>query len=150
MTNATLEAELLNRGQEAFAGQAFSAMVGARLVSLSPQGAEIRLPVKPDLLQQHGFVHGGVLAYLADNALTFAGGAALGGGVVTAEMKVNYVRPAIGVELIARAHAVSGGRTMAVARCDIHVWDGEAERLCAVAQGTVARMGQEPPAQARA
>lgn len=149
MTNPTPEAGLLIRGQEAFAGQPFSALVGARLVSLTPEGAEIRLPIRPELLQQHGFVHGGVVAYLADNALTFAGGAALGGGVVTAEMKVNYVRPAIGVELIARAHAVSGGRTMAVARCDIHIWDGDAERLCAVAQGTVARMGQEPPDRGR-
>ncbi|MBB3890612.1 uncharacterized protein (TIGR00369 family) [Phenylobacterium haematophilum] len=134
---------LWDRGLKAFDGQAFSAFLGARLISLAAEGAEIRLSVRPELLQQDGFVHGGVLAYLADNALTFAGGAALGGAVVTVEIKVNYVRPAVGLELVARAHAVSGGRTTAVARCDIHIVDEGAERLCAVAQGTVARM-REP------
>lgn len=84
--------------------------------------------------------------YLADNSLTFAGGAAIGGGVVTVEMKLNYVRPALGQELVARAHVVSGGRSMAVARCDITVMDDGTERLCAVAQGTVSRMSDRAPA----
>lgn len=138
--------ELWERGLAAFAGQAFSGLLGARLTALSAESAEIRLPIRPELLQQHGFVHGGVLAYLADNALTFAGGAAIGGGVVTVEMKLNYVRPALGQELVARAHVVSGGRSMAVARCDITVMDDGTERLCAVAQGTVSRMSDRAPA----
>lgn len=133
---------LWDLGITAFEGQAFSSLVGARLTTLSAEGVEIRLPIKPELLQQYGFVHGGVLAYLADNAMTFAGAAALGRNVVTVEIKVNYVRPAVGAELVARAHAVSGGKTVAVARCDIHVIDQDAERLCAVAQGTISRMSE--------
>ena len=140
MTDDTTE--LWDRGLQAFEGQAFSKLLGARLTALSAKCAEIRLPIRPELLQQHGFVHGGVLAYLADNALTFAGGAAIGGGVVTVEMKLNYVRPALGQELVARAHVVSGGRSVAVARCDIAVIDGDAERLCVVAQGTISRMSE--------
>ena len=62
--------ELLERGRRAVAGQPFSVLLGAELTRLEPGLAELRLPLKPELMQQHDFVHGGVLSYLADNALT--------------------------------------------------------------------------------
>lgn len=129
---------LSERGAAAFAGQAFSSHLGARLARFDEAGVVIELPVRPELLQQHGYVHGGVLAYLADNALTFAGGARLEGQIVTSEIKLNYVRPAVGTLLIARGHAVSAGRSQAVARCEIYVVRDGAENLCAVGQGTIA------------
>ena len=92
------------------------------------------------LKQQHGFVHGGVISYAADNVLTFAGGGALGTGVVTSEFKINYLRPAWGEALVARAEVVHCGRTQAVCRCDIFSSEGGAERLCAAAQGTIAKL----------
>lgn len=82
-----------------------------------------------------------VLSYLADNALTFAGGAPLDGQVITLELKLNYVRPATGVELITRAHVVSSGRTHSVARCDIFSVEDGVEKLCAAAQGTITLAG---------
>ncbi len=83
-----------------------------------------------------------MVSYLADNALTYAGGAAMAVPVVTSEYKINYVRPAIGEMLVARAECVSAGRQQAVVRCDVYVVrDGE-EKLCAVAQGTIARLGE--------
>ena len=130
--------DLLARGQAAFAAQPFSALLGARLVAYSAEETEIRLPVRDELRQQHGFVHGGVLSYLADNVLTFAGGARLEGHIVTAELKLNYVRPAQGNELVARARALSAGRTQAVARCEIYSVEDGVERLCAAGQGTIA------------
>ena len=105
----------------------------------------MELPLRPDLLQQHGFAHGGVISYLADNALTYAGGTAMAGAhvAVTSEFKINYVRPAVGERLIARAETVAAGRTQAVCRCDVFaVKDGE-ERLCAVAQGTIVSMSDK-------
>lgn len=131
---------LLARGQAAFAAQPFSALLGARLVAFSAEATEIRLPVRDDHRQQHGFVHGGVLSYLADNVLTFAGGARLDGRIVTSELKLNYIRPAIGTELIARGTALSGGRSQAVARCEIYSLEDGIERLCAAGQGTIARL----------
>jgi hypothetical protein len=38
-------------------------------------GAVLEAPIRNELLQQDGLVHGDVLRYPADNALTFAGGA---------------------------------------------------------------------------
>jgi uncharacterized protein (TIGR00369 family) len=114
-------------------------LLGARLNVLAPGRAEIELTLRTELLQQNGFAHGGVVSYLADNALTYAGGSALGFAVVTSEFKINYVRPAIGERLIARAEAVALSRSQVVCRCDVLAWRGGEEKLCAVAQGTVVR-----------
>lgn len=87
---------LLARGKEVLASQPFSVLIGAELVSYSEGAVELKVPIKNEHKQQHGFVHGGVLSYVADNALTYAGGSVLGGAVVTSEMKINYVRPQLG------------------------------------------------------
>src|SRR5215211_1100107 len=62
----------------ALASQPFSVLLGSRLVEFDPEGATLELEVRNDLRQQHGFVHGGVISYLVDNAVTFAAGAVLG------------------------------------------------------------------------
>ena len=68
-----MPADMLTQGQHILNQQPFSMLLGARLDAFATGHAELSLPVVPGLLQQHGFVHGGVLSYLADNALTFAG-----------------------------------------------------------------------------
>jgi len=128
--------EMIEFGRKILAAQPFSALLGTELTRLEKGHVELRLALRDDHRQQHGFAHGGVVAYLADNALTYAGGSALG-DAVTLEMKINYVRPAVGDTLIARADVVSAGKTQAVCRCGVFaVKDGE-EKLCAAAQGTI-------------
>lgn len=122
---------------QVFASQPFSQFIGAELVTSSSDSAELALTVQDHHKQQHGFVHGGVLSYLADNAITFAGGLALGGNALTAEFKINYLRPAIGSRLVAQAQARSAGKRMAICQCEIYALDGESRKLCALAQGTV-------------
>jgi len=140
--------EMLERGKRALAAQPFSVLIDAALVAYEPGRAEIHIPITAKLKQQHGFVHGGVVSYAADNTLTFAGGTVLGsGGVVTSEYKINYVRPATGDLLIARATVIYGGKTQAVCRCDVFAKTGSEERLCATAQGTITKMsGASEPA----
>lgn len=129
--------DFLAYGRQVLSSQPFSVDVGTELLSFSEGRVELRLSVQPRLLQQHGFVHGGVVSYLADNALTFAGGSRLSGRIVTSEMKINYIRPATGEALIARAECLHAGRTQAIVRCEIFaVRDGQ-EYLCAAAQGTI-------------
>jgi uncharacterized protein (TIGR00369 family) len=131
----------LAMGRKVLAEQPFSRLLGAELLALAPGQVELALDVRDELRQQNGFVHGGVLAYLADNALTYAGGTALRVPVVTSEMKLNYLRPGTGVRLIARAQALHAGKSQAVCRCEIYSVDGEgAEKLCAAAQGTIAAL----------
>ncbi|OSZ75329.1 PaaI family thioesterase [Hydrogenophaga sp. IBVHS1] len=135
--------EFLAMGREVLAAQPFSRLIGAELAAFSRGHCELHVPIGESVKQQHGFVHGGVLSYAADNALTYAGGSALGVPVVTAEFKINYLRPAIGERLIARAEAVHTGKTQSVCRCDVFVLKDGAEKLCAVAQGTIAALPRQ-------
>ena len=132
---------LMALGQRALTTQPFSALLGTELLAFAEGRAELGLAVRPELLQQHGLVHGGVLAYLADNALTFAGGSVLGEAVLTSEFKINYVRPARGERLVARAVVLASGQTQAVCRCEVYSIAGEQENLCAAAQGTIVKAG---------
>ena len=140
----------LEIGREVLAEQPFSRLIGADLVALRPGHCELGVSVTGQLKQQNGFAHGGVVSYLADNALTYAGGTAMRVPVVTAEFKINYLRPAVGDWLVARADAVYVSRSQAVCRCDVFaVKDGE-EKLCAVAQGTIARLPDAPAREPKA
>ena len=127
----------LAMGREVLGRQPFSILLGAHLNALEPGRCELQVTVAEHLKQQNGFVHGGVVSYLADNALTYAGGTALRVPVLTGEFKINYVRPAVGDRLVARAHAVHVGRSQAVCRCDVFAVGAAGEKLCAMAQGTI-------------
>ncbi|MEQ8297031.1 MAG: PaaI family thioesterase [Nitratireductor sp.] len=132
---------LFDYGRKILAAQPFSVLLGTELVTFEPGRAELALDVKPEHLQQHGFVHGGVVSYLADNALTYAGGSVLGDSV-TLEFKINYLRPARGRRLVARSRLTGSGKTQAVCQCDVVAIDEEgAELLCAAAQGTIWKVG---------
>ena len=131
--------DALEMGQAILASQPFSVLLGTEVTEMGQGTATLELAMRTELQQQYGFAHGGVLSYLADNALTYAGGTVLG-QVLTMEMKINYVRPAVGERLIARAEVLSSGKTQAVTQCKVFaVRDGE-EKLCAVAQGTIVQM----------
>lgn len=129
--------DMLERAREVLAGQPFSVLLQARLDAFTPGAAQLSLPLAERLRQQNAFIHGGVLAYLADNALTFAGGSVLG-DVLTAEFKINYLRPATDAQrLVAVATVVGSGKTQAVCRCDIFLESDGERKLCAAAQGTI-------------
>ncbi|MGH2747456.1 MAG: PaaI family thioesterase [Actinomycetota bacterium] len=134
--------DLLELGRDILKRQSFSTHVGAELAVFEAGRAELVLDVGDHLLQQNGFVHGGVVAYLVDNAITFAGGSVLGPNVLTQEYKVSFVRPAVGARLIARAAVVHHSRRQAVCRCDVYATGAdEEEKLCATALGTILGAG---------
>lgn len=140
-----MNTDLLQFGRRILAEQPFSVLLGTELTAFEPGRAELTLAVRREHQQQHGFVHGGVVSYLADNALTYAGGSALPQqGVVTSEYKINYLRPAIGQTLVARASVQYAGRTQAVCRCDVFAVNQGEEKLCATAQGTIVPLGAAP------
>ena len=118
------------------AAQPFSVLMGAEMIDFGEGRAEIALPLRPELGQQHGFAHGGAVGYLADVTMAFAGGSVLHDSV-TLEYKINFARPAKGERLIGRARVVSSGRTQAVVAGEIYAVEGGAEKICAAAQGTI-------------
>jgi len=131
---------LLAMGRGILATQPFSVLIGAELEALGPGTCELGLAITPQLKQHNDFAHGGVVSYLADNAITFAGGTALQVAVVTSEYKINYLRPAVGERLLARARTLHVGKSQAVCQCEIVAIADGAEKLCAVAQGTIVRL----------
>jgi uncharacterized protein (TIGR00369 family) len=136
--------DFLTLGREVLASQPFSVLLGTELLEVGEGRLVMRVPLRPELNQQHGFAHGGVVSYLADNALTFAGALVLGRAVVTAEFKINFVRPGAGDLLLARASVVSAAKSHAVCRCDVFAVHGDVEKLCATALGTITRLGEAP------
>lgn len=132
--------DLLAFARQTLAAQPFSRLLQAQVDVATREGAVLSVLLREELMQQNGFAHGGVVSYLADNALTFAGGLALAGPVLTGEFKINYVRPAIGDVLVARASAIHAGRTQAVCQAEIFARKGDEEKLVAVAQGTIVRI----------
>lgn len=135
----------LELGREVLQQQGFSVLLGAELEALRPGHCTLAVALRDELRQQHGFAHGGVVSYLADNALTYAGGTAMRVPVVTSEFKINYVRPALGQRLVARAEAVHVSKTQAVCRCEVFALNDGEEKLCAIAQGTIAKAGEAVP-----
>lgn len=128
----------LDMARKALDSQPFSRLVGARITSFGDGRAVLEVDIREELRQQNGFLHGGVLAYAADNSLTFAAGTTLGPAVLTAGFSVQYIRPATGLTLVARASVAHSGRRQAVVRCDLFTVGADGnETLCAVAQGTV-------------
>ena len=130
---------LLEMGKKVLKSQPFSVLLGAELTCFEVGRAEITLAIKDDLKQQHGFVHGGVVSYLADNCLTYAGGSVFG-DCVTSEYKINYIRPTVGHTLIARSTVLSAGKRQAVCECKIFAIGEKGEVLVAVAQGTITKI----------
>jgi uncharacterized protein (TIGR00369 family) len=134
--------DLLERGREVLARQGFSVLLGTRLDHFEVGRAVLSLPLpsQAQFSQQHGFAHGGVVSYLADNALTYAGGSVLG-NAVTLEYKINYLRPVTACDqLVAVATVLSQGRSQAVCRCEVYRETAGERSLCAAAQGTIYRV----------
>ncbi len=132
-----MEDDFLTLGRQLIAAQPFSVLLGTRLEAFVPGQVTMALTLGPQHTEQEDLVHEGVISVLANMALIFAGGSALGMPVVTADYKINYVRPAQGAELVARASAVATAGQQAVCRGEVAVILGGQEVLVAVAQGTI-------------
>jgi len=121
-----------------FAAQPMLAHLGITLGAVAPGRCALHLPRRPALTQQNGFLHAGALTTLADTACGFAAYTLMpdGTNVLTAEFKLNLLRPADG-DAVARAEVIRAGRLLSVARADIFCAGAEGERLCATMTATL-------------
>lgn len=111
---------------------------GIVMTTIEPGFCEMRMPFRADLTQQQGFFHAGIVSTLADNAggmsaytLMPAGAAILG-----VEFKVNFMSPAKGDVMIARARVVKPGRTLIITQVEVAMLEDGAEKDCALMQQT--------------
>ena len=113
------------------------------MVSVEPGVVVMALDRRPEVLQQAGLFHGGVLAYLIDNATTAAAGTVIDRTkrtVITAEYKINLVAPSTGDRLTCRAEVVKPGRLLTVVEAKVYCRIDGAEKLVAVALATIANL----------
>jgi uncharacterized protein (TIGR00369 family) len=127
------------RVADSFARQGAMTHLGALLSSVAPGLVEIRLPYRPEVAQQHGFFHGGIVATIGDSAGGYAGYSMMpaDASILTVEYKINLVAPAKGDELVARGRVVKPGRTLTICTVEVFAVDRGRETLCAVMQQTL-------------
>ena len=131
-TNSPKLAETIN-------AKGFSHAAGFRVVAVEPGRAEVALARRDDLVQFFGHFHGGVITALADHAAGIAVTSGLPKGRigVTVEIKVNFLAPADGSELVARAKILKLTGSIGVATVEIFSRKDAAETLCAFGTATM-------------
>ena len=133
------EAQLLSleQVQAIFDASPFISFLQLKVTGLDHAKAEITvtMPMRPELERRAGTgqFHGGPLASFIDTVGDFAVGMAVGGGVPTITLRVDYVRPAIGKLVTGTARVRRLGKLVALV--DVDVFD-EQGKLCAVGRGT--------------
>lgn len=111
--------------------------LGAVLESVESGTVTISCAFDQGLTQQHGLIHGGVVASLADVACGYAALSVLPADreVLTVEFKVHFLKPANTEQVIAVGHVVQAGRTLTV--CEGSVVDATRTRVIAKMTATM-------------
>jgi uncharacterized protein (TIGR00369 family) len=127
------------RIRASFAQQQAMTLIGASMAVVEPGYTEIHLPHKPEITQQHGYIHGGVVGMIADSAAGYAASTltAAEAGVLTVEYKLNLLAPAEGQLLIAEGSVVRYGRTLIVTRAEVFAVSHGRKTQCALMQQTI-------------
>jgi len=123
--------------QAAFDASPFLGFLGLKVVALDHEAGTltVSMPMRPELERRlgSGQFHGGPLAAFIDSVGDYAIGMAVGGGVPTINLRIDYLRPAVGSVVTGTARVRRAGRTVALV--DVDVYD-EKQALVAVGRGT--------------
>lgn len=135
--------DMMALGKISLSQQPFSCFMGAQFEFAEQGKVILSLKIKTEFKQNFGYVHGGVIGYMADTGLAYAAASEVG-DCVTSELKINYIRPAIGTKLIVKAECVAISSRQVVCESKVFCLDEEKENaeeiLVAVALGTVNRV----------
>lgn len=125
--------------RENFAQQQFMQTLGAEMTSVEQGKVEIQFAYRPDLTQQHKFVHAGAITTILDSACGYAAlsVAPEGKDVLSVEFKVNLLAPAVGESFIARAEVKRAGKTLTVCSADAFARQGTQDKLVATMLATI-------------
>jgi len=118
--------EFERRVRESFVRQRFMATLGATLDVVRAGEIHIGFSHRDELTQQHGYLHAGVLAAVADSACGYAALSLMepGTGVLSVEFKINMLAPAAGKHFVAIGRVVRSGRTITVCSGEVRAEDG--------------------------
>ncbi len=131
--------EMLARLNGNSSAQGFNKWLGLEGLAAGNGQVEILVPLRDDMRQHHGYVHGGCIGALADMACAWAGSTNEGRDVVTSTFTVHFLRPAKGQHLRAKAKTIRSGRSVATVEAEIWVESDDTDpKLCATALASIA------------
>ncbi len=112
------------------------AFLGLRLEDLEPGRAKVTLKARPELRNNRGSVHGGILGAMLDSAMFMSARTELSAddGLITIEMKTNYMLPAEGETITCLAEVVRMGGSTCVS--EARIFDSEG-KLAVISLGTL-------------
>lgn len=136
------DADFEARVRGSFARQGAMATLGATLEAVAPGYCAIALVPRPEVSQQHGYVHAGVVAAIVDSAGGYAGFSLFprDSTVLTVEFKLNLLAPAEGERIVAEGFVVKSGRTLTITRGEVHAEHAGGWTLVALMQQTLIAM----------
>jgi uncharacterized protein (TIGR00369 family) len=142
LESSTTMSNIQNRIQTSFAAQGLMTTLGAQIALVQDGEVHIALPFSKHLSQQHGYVHAGAITSLVDSACGYAAmtKAAEGYNVVTAEFKVNFMRPAIGERFLAVGKVQSAGKMLTVCTGEVRAYAGDDYKVIALMQATIVNL----------
>ena len=105
------------RVRASFEKQLVMGTFGAEMNAVEPGFVRLSLPFGTHLTQQHGFLHGGVVAAMLDSACGYAAMTLMpeDAEVLTVEFKTNFLSPAAGEMFTFEGRVLKPGRTLIVA-----------------------------------
>ena len=109
-------ADFEDRVRRSFSQQAVMGTLGAEILEIAPGRVRLGLVFAPELTQQHGFLHAGVVTTVLDSACGYAAFTLMPeeAEVLTVEFKSNFMAPAAGERFIFEGRVVKPGRTLTV------------------------------------
>lgn len=124
---------------QSFARQSMMTSLQASLVLARDGQCLIRAPLLDAFRQQHGAAHAGVAFALGDSAAGYAALTQLpeGQDVMTVEMKINLLAPALGDTVEAMGNVMRSGRRLSVVRAEVVVIRDTVRKTVALLQGTM-------------
>lgn len=136
----TLAPEIAGKVRASFARQSLMATFGAGILALEAGRVIVAAPITAAVLQQHGAAHAGLTFALGDTAAGYSALTVIAGegDVMTAEMKINLLRPAMGDRLVAEGRVIKPGRRLIVVQAEVFAESaGAPRRQVALMQGTM-------------
>jgi uncharacterized protein (TIGR00369 family) len=139
MSAAMQPGEIDARIRDSFTKQTIMTTIGAEVLSVKPGEVEIVLPFSDKVLQQHGFVHAGAVATIADSACGYAGLSVMprDAAVLTTEFKINLMSPAKGDRLRAVGRVIRNGKTLVITLGEVFAETGGTSKQIALITATM-------------
>lgn len=128
-----------NRVRDSFARQKVMQTLGVSLDRIAPGHVTLSMPFNPELTQQHGFIHAGIITTSLDSAAGYAAFSLMpeDAAVLTVEFKTSLLAPAWGDHFVFRANVLKPGRTLSFVEAKAYAIENTQETLIATFTATM-------------